>query len=138
MSTRVGGALRDIARGTQDLVFRHTFQELFVYNILFEDSEVDEQVLALDEQSDVLAISGAGCGVAAMISRAPRSIDAIDLNGHHLALAALKVEAPRRLQRYGAFYAGDLMGADASYCRFPNATGDFTTCTSTPGTSNTR
>ncbi|MBX7195406.1 MAG: lamin tail domain-containing protein [Sandaracinaceae bacterium] len=35
-------------------------------------------------------------------------------------------------------YAGDLMGADASYCRFPNATGDFTTCTSTPGTSNTR
>ncbi|MBX7195410.1 MAG: BtaA family protein [Sandaracinaceae bacterium] len=108
MSTRVGGALRDIARGTQDLVFRHTFQELFVYNILFEDSEVDEQVLALDEQSDVLAISGAGCGVAAMISRAPRSIDAIDLNGHHLALAALKVEAPRRLQRYGAFY--DLLG----------------------------
>lgn len=94
--------------GARDLAFRQTFQGLFVYNILFEDSEVDETILGLDAQSDVLAISGAGCGVAAMVARAPRSITAIDLNGHHLALTALKAEAPRRLRRYGAFY--DLLG----------------------------
>ncbi len=35
-------------------------------------------------------------------------------------------------------YTGDLMGADASYGRFPNGTGDFTVCTSTPGAPNER
>lgn len=34
-------------------------------------------------------------------------------------------------------YAGDLMGATQSHCRFPNATGEFATCTSTPGAANT-
>lgn len=33
-------------------------------------------------------------------------------------------------------YSGDLMGASQTHCRFPNATGDFTTCTATPGASN--
>ncbi|MBN8611401.1 MAG: lamin tail domain-containing protein [Deltaproteobacteria bacterium] len=33
-------------------------------------------------------------------------------------------------------YVGDLMGAAQSHCRFPNATGDFATCTSTPGAAN--
>jgi hypothetical protein len=35
-----------------------------------------------------------------------------------------------------AEYMGALMGASQSFCRFPNATGDFTTCTSTPGAPN--
>jgi hypothetical protein len=33
-------------------------------------------------------------------------------------------------------YAGMLMGAEQSYCRMPNGTGDFTTCTSSPGATN--
>lgn len=33
-------------------------------------------------------------------------------------------------------YMGDLRGATASFCRLPNGTGDFTTCTSTPGAPN--
>lgn len=33
-------------------------------------------------------------------------------------------------------YTGDLMGAAQTHCRFPNATGDFTTCTATPGAPN--
>jgi len=33
-------------------------------------------------------------------------------------------------------YTGDLMGATQSHCRFPNGTGDFVTCTSTPGMAN--
>ncbi|GAB4212709.1 MAG: hypothetical protein OHK0013_35810 [Sandaracinaceae bacterium] len=71
-------------------MFRSTFQRLFVYNILFEDSEVDEALLDLDERSRVLSITGAGCGVAAMIARRREAIDAVDINPHHLALAALK------------------------------------------------
>lgn len=33
-------------------------------------------------------------------------------------------------------YTGDLTGATQSHCRIPNGTGDFVTCTSTPGMAN--
>lgn len=92
----------------RDLAFQLTFQRLFVYNILFEDAEVDEQHLEVDERSRVLSISGAGCGVAGMLSRHPRSIDAVDINPHHLALTALKCTAAQRLRSYSTFY--DLCG----------------------------
>lgn len=35
-------------------------------------------------------------------------------------------------------YTGDLRGAAQSYCRVPDATGDFATCVSTPGAMNSR
>lgn len=92
----------------QDLVFERAFSSLFVYNILFEDAEVDERFFGLDEESSVLCISGAGCGVAGMLSAHPRSIDAIDINPHHLALSALKVQAARNSSSFASFY--DLFG----------------------------
>lgn len=91
-----------------DRVFQRTFSRLFVYNILFEDAEVDERFLGVDESSQVLAISGAGCGVAGLLSHHPRSIDACDINPHHLALAALKATAAQRLHSYTTFY--ELLG----------------------------
>jgi S-adenosylmethionine-diacylglycerol 3-amino-3-carboxypropyl transferase len=102
------GWVERVGRKARDAAFQSTFQGLFVYSILFEDSEVDEEILELDERSRVLAITGAGCGVAAMMARNPESIDAVDLNPHHLALSALKIEASRRLVRYSSFY--DLLG----------------------------
>ena len=51
-------------RALLDGAFEQVFARTFVYNILFEDAEVDERFLGLDESSRVLAISGAGCGVA--------------------------------------------------------------------------
>jgi S-adenosylmethionine-diacylglycerol 3-amino-3-carboxypropyl transferase len=91
-----------------DLAFRHAFKHLFVYNILFEDSEVDETYLELDERSRVLSITGAGCGTAGMLSARPFSIDAVDTNRHHLALAGLKMVAARSIKRHEEFY--DLLG----------------------------
>ena len=88
----------------RDVAFQHTFQQLFVYNILFEDAEVDETHLEIGERSRVLSITGAGCGVAGMLSRDPRSIDAVDINPHHLALTALKCTAAQRLRSYARFY----------------------------------
>lgn len=92
----------------RDLAFQHVFSRLFVYNILWEDSEVDERFLELDEQSTVLGISGAGCRIAGHLSQHPRTIDAVDINSHHLALAALKTAAAQRLRSYDTFY--DLLG----------------------------
>ena len=88
----------------RNLAFQRAFAKLFVYNILFEDSEQDERFLELDETSSILSISGAGCGVASMISKRPRSLDAVDINRHHLALAGLKVLSAQRLSDYETFY----------------------------------
>lgn len=88
----------------RDRLYQKVFSSLFVYNILWEDSEVDERFLGLQEDSTVLGISAAGCGVAGMLSKHPRSIDAVDINYHHLALAALKSSAARNITSYADFY----------------------------------
>ncbi len=90
--------------GLRDRAFQRVFSRTFVYNILFEDAEVDEQYLGLDEDSTVLSITGAGCGVAGMVTKRPRRIDAVDINRHHLALAALKATAAQRMEHYDDFY----------------------------------
>lgn len=92
----------------RDNAFQKAFSRLFVYNILFEDSEVDERFLGINEDSSVLGISGAGCGIAGLISGRPRRVDTVDINKHHLALTALKVTAAQRMRSYSEFY--DLFG----------------------------
>jgi S-adenosylmethionine-diacylglycerol 3-amino-3-carboxypropyl transferase len=87
-----------------DRAFAVTFRHLFAFSLLYEDSEVDNRVLELDSRSRVLAVSGAGCGVAGLLAAHPARIDAIDTNRHHLALAALKVAAARRLTSHAEFY----------------------------------
>ena len=92
----------------RDAAFQTAFSKLFVYNILFEDAEVDEKYLGIDENSSVIGITGAGCGIAGMVSRQPQRIDAVDINPHHLALTALKATTAQRLFPYTTFY--DLFG----------------------------
>lgn len=92
----------------RDATFQRVFANLFVYNVLYEDSEVDERFLGVREDSSILAISGAGCRVAGHLAARPRRIDAVDINRHHLALTALKVAAARKMPSYAQFY--DLFG----------------------------
>jgi len=87
-----------------DRAFAATFKHIFTFSLLYEDSEVDNRVLGLDPRSRVLAVSGAGCGVAGLLAAHPARIDAIDTNRHHLALAALKVAAARRVTSHAEFY----------------------------------
>jgi len=92
----------------KDLLFQQAFSRIFVYNILFEDTEVDERFFGVDEGSQVFCVSGAGCGVAGMLARNPERIDAVDINPHHLAITALKVQAALLCRPYSEFY--DLFG----------------------------
>lgn len=89
----------------QDRLFLDVFRRTFAFTILFEDSDLDCRYLELDASSDVLAISAAGCGVASLLALGPRSIDAVDLNAHHLAITALKVVAAQHCGAYDDFYA---------------------------------
>jgi S-adenosylmethionine-diacylglycerol 3-amino-3-carboxypropyl transferase len=92
----------------RDRLFQQAFSRLFVYNLLWEDTEVDEQWLGVDERSRVLSITGAGCGVAGLLSRSPERVDAVDINPHHLALSALKMSAAQNLESFSELY--DLFG----------------------------
>ena len=92
------------ARQVADRAFAATFRHIFTFSLLYEDSEVDNRVLDLDLRSRVLAVTGAGCGVAGLLAAHPARIDAIDTNPHHLALTALKVAATRRVTSYAEFY----------------------------------
>ncbi|MCA9686148.1 MAG: DUF3419 family protein, partial [Myxococcales bacterium] len=46
----------------RDWTFERLFRTTFVYDILWEDTEVDEALLEVGPGSTLLAISGAGCG----------------------------------------------------------------------------
>lgn len=85
-------------------VFQKMFSSIFVYNILYEDSEQDEKYFGIDENSQLLAISGAGCGAAAHVAARPRRMDLVDMNYHHLALTALKIQSMSRSSSYDQFY----------------------------------
>jgi S-adenosylmethionine-diacylglycerol 3-amino-3-carboxypropyl transferase len=93
-----------MARPLADRAFAATFRHVFTFSLLYEDSEVDNRVLELGPRSRVLAVTGAGCGVAGLLAAHPARIDAVDTNPHHLALAALKVAASRRMTSYDEFY----------------------------------
>lgn len=86
-----------------DSFFEKIFSKVFVYNILFEDSEIDCKYISLGRDSKVLTIAGAGCGVAALLAYNPQLIDVVDSNLSHLALSAIKMLAPRYLT-YDDFY----------------------------------
>lgn len=88
----------------RDFTFEAAFRRLFIYNILFEDAEVDGKYFGVGQDSRVLGISAAGCGLASLIRFSPQQIDAVDINGHHLALAALRMAATQRLQSFDEFY----------------------------------
>jgi len=91
----------------RDVAFQKVFQKFLIYNVLFEDAEVDEEFLGVDEDASVLSITGAGCGAAGVVGQRADSLDAVDINLHHLALTALKITAMRRLS-YDTFY--ELLG----------------------------
>jgi S-adenosylmethionine-diacylglycerol 3-amino-3-carboxypropyl transferase len=98
----------------RDRTFAHVFSNIFVYSILYEDSEVDERFLEIGRDSTILGISGAGCRIAGQVSQHPTSIDAVDINRHHLALTALKVSAVRHVREPEALHTvfGDVPGRD--------------------------
>jgi S-adenosylmethionine-diacylglycerol 3-amino-3-carboxypropyl transferase len=87
-----------------DRVFGSLFSRILVYTILFEDNEKDLEFLALDGDSRVFTVGGAGCGVAAMLASSPALIDVVDFNQKHLAVTALKVNAARGLASYEEFH----------------------------------
>jgi S-adenosylmethionine-diacylglycerol 3-amino-3-carboxypropyl transferase len=77
----------------------------FVYNQIWEDPDVDAQALQLDADSRIMTISSAGCNVLNYLCRGVASVDAVDLNAHHLHLLKLKLLGLAHLPDHHDFFA---------------------------------
>lgn len=83
-------------KGVSERLFGLLFSGL-VYPQIWEDADVDMQAMELGSAHRVVTIGSGGCNMLAYLSRAPKSIDVVDLNPHHIALNRLKLAAFRHL-----------------------------------------
>lgn len=86
-----------------DRLFAWLFSGL-VYPQIWEDPEVDMRAMGLRGGHRVVTIASGGCNVLAYLSRSPASIDAVDLNGHHVALIRLKLAAFKALPSHADLF----------------------------------
>jgi S-adenosylmethionine-diacylglycerol 3-amino-3-carboxypropyl transferase len=82
--------------GLSERLFALLFSGL-VYPQIWEDPEIDMQALGLRSGHRVVTIASGGCNILAYLTRSPATIDAVDLNAHHIALNRLKLAAFRTL-----------------------------------------
>jgi S-adenosylmethionine-diacylglycerol 3-amino-3-carboxypropyl transferase len=75
--------------GLQEHIFTMLFSGL-VYAQIWEDPCIDMEALQLRGDDDVIAIASGGCNVMSYLSTPLRSLTAVDLNAHHIALNELK------------------------------------------------
>ncbi|WP_105382561.1 DUF3419 family protein [Neorhizobium alkalisoli] len=87
-------------QGFSERLFGLLFSGL-VYPQIWEDPDVDMTAMELTEGHSIVTIGSGGCNMLAYLSRAPKKIDVVDLNPHHVALNRLKLAAFRHLPGHG-------------------------------------
>jgi S-adenosylmethionine-diacylglycerol 3-amino-3-carboxypropyl transferase len=75
----------------QRQAFALVHQNRLIYNTCWEDPRLDRQLLGLDETSQVVAITSAGCNVLDYLLDGPGTIHAVDVNFRQNALLGLKL-----------------------------------------------
>lgn len=83
-------------KGLSDRFFTFWFNRL-VYPQIWEDPRVDAQALKIDENSRIITIASGSCNLFNYLVHNPRQVQAVDLNGAHIALFDLKYNAIRHL-----------------------------------------
>ena len=89
--------------GLSERLFALLFSGL-VYPQIWEDPDVDNEAMQLSEGHRVVTIASGGCNILAYLTRSPASIDAVDLNGAHIALNKMKLAAVRHLPSQGDLF----------------------------------
>ena len=85
--------------GLSERLFGLLFSGL-VYPQIWEDPIVDMEAMQLTPESRIVTIGSGGCNMLTYLSAAPRRIDVVDLNPHHIALNRLKLAAFRHLPNH--------------------------------------
>ena len=77
--------------------FNALYRRSLIYNQCWEDPALDYQALDLDEDSEVLVITSAGCNALNYLVQGVRSVHAVDANPLQTAVLELKLAAARHL-----------------------------------------
>jgi S-adenosylmethionine-diacylglycerol 3-amino-3-carboxypropyl transferase len=80
-----------VARNVQDLIFRQIHGNRLIYNACWEDPRLDRLLLELDDTSQVVMITSAGCNALDYLLDSPAEIHSIDVNPRQNALLQLKL-----------------------------------------------
>ncbi len=89
--------------GMLERLFTAAFRHL-VYAQIWEDPVVDMEALKIGPSDHIVAIASGGCNVMSYLVANPARITAVDLNGAHVALNCLKIEAAQCLPDHGTFF----------------------------------
>ncbi len=71
-------------------LFQYIHGNHLIYNTCWEDPECDRILMDLDENSEILMITSAGCNALDYLLDQPKSINCVDLNPRQNALLQLK------------------------------------------------
>ncbi len=74
----------------RDWVFRQVHTKSLVYNTCWEDPRCDRQLLELDQDSEVVMITSAGCNAMDYLLDQPKAIFCVDVNPRQNALLEFK------------------------------------------------
>ena len=77
--------------GAHQWLFRTLHGNQLVYNATWEDPRIDRELLGLGPDSEVVAITSAGCNILDMLLDRPRAIHAVDINPRQNLLLELKM-----------------------------------------------
>lgn len=78
-------------RRFKDWIFDKVHHNQLIYNSCWEDPNCDQQLLNLDQNSEVVMITSAGCNALHYNLSSPKAIHCIDLNHRQNALLDLKL-----------------------------------------------
>jgi S-adenosylmethionine-diacylglycerol 3-amino-3-carboxypropyl transferase len=110
----------DIVKNLQDRLFKTLVSQNLVYNTCWEDPRLDRKMLQLDEDSNVVMLTSAGCNALDYLLDAPSQVHCVDVNPAQNSLLNLK----KALFQHGNysllwdfFGEGQKAGADVLYQR---------------------
>jgi len=79
----------------KDKIFHKVHSNYLIYNTCWEDSRIDRQLLNLDNDSEVIMITSAGCNALNYSLDSPKAINCIDVNPRQNSLLELKKASVR-------------------------------------------
>ncbi|MCB1778285.1 MAG: DUF3419 family protein, partial [Candidatus Competibacteraceae bacterium] len=103
-----------IGNQAHDLLFKTIHQRYLIYNMCWEDPRIDRQLLDLNQDSQIVVLTSAGCNALDYLLDTPAAIHAVDVNPRQNALLQLKLA----LIGYGDFSDLEQMFRQGSHPHF--------------------
>lgn len=72
-------------------VFNRIHNSQLIYNICWEDPDIDRKLMKIDAESEIVMITSAGCNALCYLLDSPKHINCVDMNPKQNAVLALKI-----------------------------------------------